>query len=121
MADLVPRQIRGRYFSQRNRFAGGFAIGVSLLGGIVLDFFREKDSAYDGYLALFLLACTAGLAAFFFLGKQPEPPQADPQPLPLLAPISAVLFRTRTTAESSLFIWRFSFQLEFQLLTSLHT
>ena len=90
MADLVPRQIRGRYFSQRNRFAGGFAIGVSLLGGIVLDFFREKDSAYDGYLALFLLACTAGLAAFFFLGKQPEPPQADPQPLP---PLSTYLSR----------------------------
>ncbi len=53
-------------------------------------FFREKDSAYDGYLVLFLLACTARLAAFFFLGKQPEPPQADPQPLP---PLSTYLSR----------------------------
>ena len=85
IADLVPRQIHGHYFSQRNRFAGGFSIGVSLLGGIVLDFFREKDSAYNGYLVLFLLTCTAGLTAFFFPGKQPEPPQADPQPLPTLS------------------------------------
>ena len=66
MENPVPRQIRGRYFSQRNPLAGGLAIGVSLLGGRS-GFFREKDFAYDGYLALFLLTCNTGIAAFFFL------------------------------------------------------
>lgn len=84
MENPVPRQIRGRYFSQRNPLAGGLAIGVSLLGGRS-GFFREKDFAYDGYLALFLLTCNTGIAAFFFLGNQPEPLQVDPQPLPPLS------------------------------------
>lgn len=71
MKNPVPRQIRGRYFSQRNPLAGGLATGVSLLGGRS-GFFREKDFAYDGYLALFLLTCNTGIAAFFFLGNQPN-------------------------------------------------
>ena len=69
MKNPVPRQICGRYFSQRNPLAGVLATGV--MGGRS-GFFREKDFAYDGYLALFLLTCNTGIAAFFFLGSQPN-------------------------------------------------
>lgn len=95
MADLVPRRIRGRYFSQRNRFAGGFAIGVSLLGGVILDLSRDQGADYEGFLLLFLIACVAGLLAFVLLGRQPEP-EAVPQELPPLKTYLSRPFRDPT-------------------------
>jgi MFS family permease len=83
MADLVPKRIRGRYFSQRNRLAGSFAIACSLGGGFVIDHFRGQESPYSGYLTLFLVAVGAALIAFFLIGRQPEP-ATTPQVLPSL-------------------------------------
>ncbi len=80
MGDLVPARIRGRYFGKRNRIVALVTVVTSLGAGSVLDLADQRGNEYAGYVAIQLVAVAAGILAFLFLRKQPEPPYAKESP-----------------------------------------
>jgi MFS family permease len=74
MADLVPAQIRGRYFGMRNMVTGIVTMMTSIGAGQLLDHYKMKDSLNLGYSIVLIIAVLCGIMAFYFLTKQPEPP-----------------------------------------------
>jgi MFS family permease len=73
MSDLVPESIRGRYFGFRNRISGLITMASSLGAGLIVDGAIRAGHEYAGYLILFAAATLAGLMAFVYIRRQPEP------------------------------------------------
>ncbi len=72
MADLVPTQMRGRYFGWRNRITG-FITGVFtyVSGGILQLLTGNSNLAFS---IIFAGAIASRLVSFYFLSKMYEPP-----------------------------------------------
>ena len=78
LADLVPANIRGRYFGLRSAISGAAYIGTFYLFGYVLQIFREH--ALTGFALLFVIAFTANIICLFIYGKihnTPVTPEKD--------------------------------------------
>jgi MFS family permease len=75
MADLVPSQVRGRYFSLRNRITGLIVLVASLLGGLVLQIYT--NNVYLGFCFIFAGAAGFRFISLYFLSKMYEPPNTD--------------------------------------------
>jgi MFS family permease len=76
MADLVPDEIRGRFFGLRNSVLGMMTIIVTITGGYFLDWFPQywkKVPVAYAFFILFLIAVIAGMVSTFLLRRQPEP------------------------------------------------
>ncbi|MEK6899178.1 MAG: MFS transporter [Nanoarchaeota archaeon] len=56
LGDLVPAEIRGKYFAQRSRFIGFVGLALFLVAGFVLDFFETKGLILIGYGILFTIS-----------------------------------------------------------------
>jgi MFS family permease len=72
MADLVPANIRGSYFSNRGRIAGFITLVASLIGGAILQMLNKR--VFFGFAILFGGAALFRLVSLYFLRKQYEPP-----------------------------------------------
>jgi MFS family permease len=72
MADLVPEEIRGRYFGTRGRICGFITLYFFILGGVTLQYFSH--SLVTGFAVLFSGAFVFRLISWFFLSRQYEPP-----------------------------------------------
>ena len=72
MADLVPEELRGRYFSFRGRIAVFITLVFSLLAGGILQIFT--GNVFIGFAILFGGAAFFRLLSFFFLSRMYEPP-----------------------------------------------
>ncbi|MCR4437819.1 MAG: MFS transporter [bacterium] len=83
MGDLVPKQIRGRYFGWRNRVVGIVTMGTSIIAGLILDLAKEHGREYDGFLAVQLISVVAAAVAFHYIRQQPEPPYRAEKTPPL--------------------------------------
>lgn len=73
MGDLVPRQIRGRYFGWRNRVVGIVTMVTSIVAGLILDLARDHGREGGGFLTIQLIAVGAAAVAFYYIRRQPEP------------------------------------------------
>ncbi len=73
MGDLVPAQIRGRYFGYRNRLIGLCTFLAILLAGQVLDVSKRYDSPDTGFLLIFLLAFVCRSLCIKFLRRYEDP------------------------------------------------
>jgi len=73
MADLVPEQVRGRYFALRNSVASAAGIFAVLIGGWLLKTFPGTD----GYVAVYAIAAVTALVGTVLLLTQYDPPAAD--------------------------------------------
>ncbi len=75
VADLVPMEIRGRYFSLRSRIST--ALGV--LGGLLTAWLLDKYTGFSGYALVFTLASLAGLVdiLMFLWVKFPQMPKPE--------------------------------------------
>ncbi len=81
MGDLVPRQIRGRYFGWRNRVVGMVSMAASIMAGLILDLARDHGKEGIGFLSIQVMAVGAAAVAFAYIRKQREPPyRAEPMP-----------------------------------------
>ncbi|RIH82700.1 multidrug resistance protein [Meiothermus luteus] len=78
MADLVPEQVRGRYFGFRNGILGL----VGTLGNLAAGGLIDAVGKPWGFLLVLLAAVVAGVGATFILRKQYEPPSQSAPPLP---------------------------------------
>jgi len=67
--DLVPDEIRGRYFGKRSGILSAIGLAGTLGAGLLLDHFRKAGAEYHGYTVLFVLAfflALVSLTLFFF-------------------------------------------------------
>ncbi len=72
MSDLVPKEIRGRYFGIRNTIVGLMGMGISFLGAILLDYFKKTDKTIQGFELIFTIAVIASAIATYLLTQQPK-------------------------------------------------
>ncbi len=72
MADLVPEEVRGRYFSFRGRIAGFISLVFSLIAGGVLQLFT--GNVFVGFSIIFAGAMLFRLLSLYFLSGMYEPP-----------------------------------------------
>ena len=71
MADLVPENTRGRYFSQRSRICDFVMLVVSLVAGGILQW--TTGSPFLGFSVIFACAVIARLISWYFLSRMHEP------------------------------------------------
>ena len=74
IGDLVPMEIRGRYFGARNKLIG-LATMIALIGaGLVLEIAVDDFYAVRGFCAIFLIAAGARLVSAYWLRRYEDPP-----------------------------------------------
>ncbi|MBI2579986.1 MAG: MFS transporter [Candidatus Aenigmarchaeota archaeon] len=71
MADIVPDNMRGEYFSKRNRATAFAGLVATMLAGIILGIFPEGTA---GFAIIFVMGLACGILSSMFLTKIPEPP-----------------------------------------------
>lgn len=74
LIDLVPENIRGRYFGRRESYVLAVGTIVSLVLGRVMDAFRNGDNEYGGFVVTFTVILLLSFANFFFWAKIKEAP-----------------------------------------------
>jgi MFS family permease len=76
MADLVPEEIRGRYFGLRNMALGIAALAATLIGGYTLDLWQVAAPGKElvALQGLFLTGVLFGLVSLTIQTRIPEPP-----------------------------------------------
>ncbi len=79
VADLVPLEVRGRYFASRNAAIGFVALFMSPLAGWLVRTINARTS-HDlfGYQATLLLAFACGMLSTLSFSRIPEPPVGVP-------------------------------------------
>jgi hypothetical protein len=108
MADLVPRAVRGRYFSRRNNVCNLVALALSVATGLALDRWGgggaealarlPREVGLAGFSAIFGGAVLMGVTSLVLLKRQVEPARpVEPAPARshdvLLAPFRDAAFR----------------------------
>jgi MFS family permease len=76
MRDLVPDEVRGRFFGRRIAANTALAMVVALAGGAVLDLWKRDvpgDPALS-YTFLFTISAVLGFVGVYLLSITPEPP-----------------------------------------------
>ena len=75
MRDLVPEDLRGRFFSRRLALATAVGTSLSVVAAILIDVVRRWNPAYEqyGYSGLFFFGFLAGMVALYFISRVPEP------------------------------------------------
>jgi len=81
MRDLVPLDIRGRYFAKRNRWCGLAVMLSSLIGAKFIDFWKTfaPDNVYYGFLIVFGVGTLFGLISLFPLSLIPDYFESKPE------------------------------------------
>lgn len=69
MGDAVPQEIRGKYFSKRNRISGGVSIIATLIASIWLYYTKQWEIIIIGFIVLFFIAAIARYISAYFLTK----------------------------------------------------
>jgi MFS family permease len=73
IGDLVPSEVRGRFFGNRNRLTGMSTFIALVLAGIILHLFERKNMAEVGFLIIFLSSLLARLNSARWLAKYEDP------------------------------------------------
>ena len=76
MADLVPPEIRGRYFGRRNMLCGLAVMLLSMPAGWFMDLAQKKHlfSEPIGFASIFGAGCVCALLSILYVFRQAEPP-----------------------------------------------
>ena len=77
MGDVVPAQIRGRFFGRRTVFLTLAGATSSLAAGVALDTLSPRGWKGETLAGLAAIACLAGLASIWLLRRQHEPAAAS--------------------------------------------
>ena len=71
MADLVPTEIRGRFFGLRNRITGFVSMAFSYVAGGILQLLTGNTTL--AFTIIFIGAIASRLVSFYFLSRMYEP------------------------------------------------
>jgi MFS family permease len=72
MSDLVPKEMRGRYFGIRNTIIGLIGMMIAFGGASLLDQFKKMKMIDRGYELVFLIAVIAAGVSTYLLSQQPK-------------------------------------------------
>ncbi|MDD5259916.1 MAG: MFS transporter [bacterium] len=72
MSDLVPAEVRGSYFSWRNKTLGLIGLGGAFLAGVVLYLFKARPLA--GFIIIFCAAMIFRYVSWWCISRMYEPP-----------------------------------------------
>ncbi len=73
MKDLTDGKIIGEYFGKRNRIAGIAGLTATILAGLLLDYFKNREMLFIGFGILFVTAAISKLVSRKYLRGQYEP------------------------------------------------
>jgi MFS family permease len=73
IGDLVPADIRGRYFGLRNRLIGFCTFMAVLVAGQTLDLSERFDNPRLGFVIIFSIACLSRLLSVRYLKQYEDP------------------------------------------------
>ncbi len=73
IGDIVPPEIRGRFFGNRNRLTGMSTFIALILAGNALHLFAEANATETGYLTIFAAAFLARLNSARWLARYEDP------------------------------------------------
>ena len=75
MADLIPPRLRARYFSRRVQFGQSVGLVVTILMGLLLDWWQGKGTEWlrTGISLSLILGGLSGIADIVFFFKVPDP------------------------------------------------
>jgi tRNA threonylcarbamoyl adenosine modification protein (Sua5/YciO/YrdC/YwlC family) len=71
VSEIVPRNIRGRYFSKRGKISAAFGLIASLVAGWYLDLFPKND--LTGFSIVFFVGVVCGVISSYIFSKIPKP------------------------------------------------
>ncbi len=72
--DLIPNQLRGKYFGFRLSLMAMMNVVTTYAIGYMLDLFKSFGNEADGYLVMLVIASTCGFITIILFQKQYEPP-----------------------------------------------
>ncbi|MFN8392222.1 MAG: MFS transporter [Bdellovibrionota bacterium] len=78
IGDLIPAELRGRFFGYRNQRAGITSFLAILIAGGLLNRFAEWGIVSWGYVIVFLLACACRLYSAHWVSQYRDPPFESP-------------------------------------------
>ncbi len=73
MGDIVPEEIRGKYFSMRGRINGIIAVICTITSAFFLDFFKKHSLLLLGFMIFFFIAMLGRIISRELFKKQYEP------------------------------------------------
>lgn len=101
MHDLVPARLRGRYFSQRNRFTQGATLVFVLSVGTVLSWGGYSARTFQAIIAV---ACLCRVASLFYFARMPDRGQRTEAKRPAVLPFVEQVAVVRRSRSLLLFI-----------------
>lgn len=84
LRDLVPPDIRGRFFGRRLAYATAVGMVLGISGALFADYWRNRPGLDDSAVAqgfaypILFGALTLGLLSIFFIARMPEPRMPAP-------------------------------------------
>ncbi len=78
IADMVPAESRGWYYSRRTLVVTASSALIALLGGVSIDFFARLNNEPLGFTTTFGLGVLMGLTSMIFFLKMEDTPRLNP-------------------------------------------
>ncbi len=79
LAEMVPVNSRGFFFSRRNAIATAVGASAGLVGALLLDRFRSTGMEKTGFSVVFGLGVTFALISFFCFSRMKDMPREQPE------------------------------------------
>jgi len=83
MAEIIPENSRGWYFSRRNAIGAITGAVVGIVGGAVLDAFRGRKLDSQGFAVVFALGVICAAVSMFFYLRMNDIPRVAPIRTPI--------------------------------------
>lgn len=74
MGDIVPENIRGRYFGKRNKITGSVYLIATFVAGFFLDYTKTHGIVLAGFAAIFLVSAIARSFSAGMFTRHYDPP-----------------------------------------------
>lgn len=78
IAEMVPTSSRGWFFSRRTAILTAVGSVVGLVGGLLIDHFRQVGQEHTGFATIFALGSVCAFVSFFFYTRMRDIPRENP-------------------------------------------
>lgn len=78
IAEMVPSNSRGWYFSRRTLISTACGAAFGLLGGFLLDYFKDREMTQMGYTIVFSLGVLCAMISMYYFLKMEEMERKNP-------------------------------------------
>lgn len=78
IAELVPAESRGWFFSRRTAIATAVGMGVAFIGGVILDSLQKSGNSGTGFSLLFAIGIVCAMVSMYFFLKMKDTVRSNP-------------------------------------------